>query len=155
MKYKIMIVALPLLLLGVATTNQAFAWDGDWGSYGEYPQPYSNGYSAGIADAVYDHDNNLQYNPVGQCLSCHSEIYWDGFHHGYDTQWNTYTSQDQTQSSTQGASVNIYGNNYGTVTVGQSNTQGQSATAGLPQLIGQGLCHLGITQSCGGGGSGP
>jgi hypothetical protein len=64
-----------------------------------YPQPgpgaYSNGYRAGIADAVYDHDNNLAYNPVGQCLPCHSEVYWDGFHHGYDTQWNSYQVQTQ------------------------------------------------------------
>jgi hypothetical protein len=59
----------------------------------------------------------------------------------------------QEQASTQGATINIYGNNYGSASIGQSNTQGQSATAGLPQLIG--LCHLGITQSCGGGGSGP
>jgi hypothetical protein len=87
MKYKITIAAFPLLLLGVAgVTSQAFAWDwndggggGDyWGHGGGYenrflqnfyPQPgpgaYSNGYSAGISDAVYDHDNGLVYNPVG------------------------------------------------------------------------------------------
>ena len=28
------------------------------------------GYNARIADAVYDHTNNLAYNPIGSCLSC-------------------------------------------------------------------------------------
>jgi hypothetical protein len=68
---------------------------------------YENGYYAGQQDAIYDHDNNLTYNPIGQCLSCHSELYWSGFHHGYDAQWNSY----QAQESTQGTSINIYGNN--------------------------------------------
>jgi hypothetical protein len=123
MKYKIVIAAFPLLLLGVAgVTSQAFAWgywnDGGggggrdyWGHGGYensflqnfYPQPgpgaYENGYSAGISDAVYDDDNGLVYNPVGQCLPCHSQVYWDGFHQGYDTQWNSY--QVQTQNTDQ------------------------------------------------------
>jgi hypothetical protein len=139
-------VVLVLLMASVAQIQSVYAWDGCGGGY-FYPQqpgPYSNGYSAGIADAVYDHDNNLAYNPVGQCLSCHSQVYWDGFHKGYDQQWSSYTvNTTQEQSSTQGASINIYGNNYGDVSVGQSNTQGQ--TAGLGHIIsniGQGLCHL-------------
>jgi hypothetical protein len=150
------VVLVLLTAVSVAQIQSVYAWDGGGGGY-FYPQPgpYSNGYSAGIADAAYDHDNNLQYNPVGQCLPCHSSLYWNGFRQGYDNQWNTYTSQDQQQKSTQGATINIYGNNYGTASIGQSNTQGQSALSGLPHLIGQGLCNLGITQSCGGGGSGP
>jgi hypothetical protein len=83
----LIIAALPLLLLGVAATNRAFAWAGDWGYRQPGPGAYENGYYAGISDAVYDHDNGLVYNPVGQCLPCHSQVYWDGFHHGYDTQW--------------------------------------------------------------------
>ena len=43
-----------------------------------------------------DHDYDFAYNPVGQCLPSRSEVYWDGFHHGYDTQWNTYQSTQQT-----------------------------------------------------------
>ena len=90
------IAPLPLLLFGVAATNQAFAFSGDWGYPQLGPGAYENGYSAGIADAVYDHNNDLSYNPVGSCLPCHSEVYWNGFHHGYDTQWNTYQSSQQT-----------------------------------------------------------
>jgi hypothetical protein len=135
-----------LTAVSVAQKQSVYAWDGGGGYF--YPQPYSNGYSAGIADAAYDHDNNLQYNPVGQCLPCHSSLYWNGFRQGYDNQWNTYTSQDQQQKSTQGATINIYGNNYGTASIGQSNTQGQSALSGLPHLIGQGLCHLGLSSNC-------
>ncbi|MGA9153840.1 MAG: hypothetical protein WBZ36_24940 [Candidatus Nitrosopolaris sp.] len=113
MKYKTPMVALPLLLIGigVGATNHALAW-GYWdggGSYGghgggyywQQPGPgsgaYDNGYDAGISDAVYDHDNGLAYNPVGQCLPCHSQVYWNGFHHGYDTQWNSYQGQNTDQ----------------------------------------------------------
>ena len=93
-----MMVVITSVLLGLGltatATNQAFAWGEDWGSYGGYPQvgpgTYENGYSAGISDTIYDHDNSLAYNPVGNCLPCHSQVYRDGFHHG--TQWNTYQS---------------------------------------------------------------
>lgn len=49
----------------------------------------------------------IEYNPIGNCLSCHSKLYWHAFHQGYDQQWNSY----QNQESTQGTSINIYGNN--------------------------------------------
>jgi len=138
--------ALPagLLLLGLAATNQAFAW-GYWNGGGSdyqpsyYPSPgpgaYENGYSTGIADAVYDHSNGLAYNPVGQCLPCHSELYWNGFHEGYDKQWNTYNYQ----STNQGTSINIYGNgNY--VNTDQNSAQSSSPPE-LPAFpIKQGLC---------------
>jgi hypothetical protein len=164
-KYVIAVAAVPIVLLLIGTTTaSAFAWgDGGWGGYhhwGHWNQGYdyaqdqdqqSNGYNVGIADAIYDHDNNLAYNPVGQCLQCHSQEYWDNFKQGYDSQWSSYTSTEQTQSSTQGASITIYGNNYGDVSVGQSNNQGQTALAGLPHLIGQGLCHL-VGSSCDNGG---
>jgi len=84
MKYNIIIAALPLLLLGIAgvgTTNQVLAWNGDdwdhgccgphWGVGVTYfyqqsgSGAYQNGWYAGQQDAIYDHDNNLQYNPVG------------------------------------------------------------------------------------------
>jgi hypothetical protein len=161
MKYNIIVVIPVLLGLAVVTTttSQVLAlgyWNGEGGDYWGHgvgyennylqqqpgPGAYSNGYSAGIADAVYDHDNNLAYNPIGQCVLCHSQDYWDNFKQGYDQQWSSYTSQSQEQSSTQGASINIYGNNYASVSIGQSNAQGQSATAGLPQLIGQDLHRL-------------
>jgi hypothetical protein len=83
-------------------------WNGNgWNGLGGGGYRYESGYQAGISDAIYDHDNNLAYNPIGQCLSCHSELYWHGFHQGYDHQWNSY----QTQESTQGTSININGNN--------------------------------------------
>ncbi|MGC2570186.1 MAG: hypothetical protein WA364_01650 [Candidatus Nitrosopolaris sp.] len=88
----------PILLLGltIANINQAFAWG--WNGGG----PYESAYNAGTADAVYDHQNGLAYNPVGSCLPCHSPQYWNNFHQGYDAQWNTY--QEQT------IYVNIHGN---------------------------------------------
>ena len=102
MRHNIMMAVIPSVLLGSGLTATArnHAWGEDWGSYGGYPRAgpgaYSLGYSGGISDAVYDHDNSLAYNPVGNCLPCHSQIYWNGFHHGYDTQWNTYQSTQQT-----------------------------------------------------------
>jgi len=141
--------ALPtaFLVLAAATTNQAFAsgyWNGggsgrDVESIGleepAGPGSYDNGYYTGTQDAIYDHNNNLQYNPVGQCLSCHSEIYWHGFHEGYDKQWNTYNYQ----STNQGTSINIYGNgNY--VNTDQNSAQSSSPPE-LPAFpIKQGLC---------------
>jgi hypothetical protein len=128
MKYNIIIAALPLLLLGIAgvgTTNKVLAWN-DWdhgccgpqwgvGDYhqqpGSGPEPYQNGWYAGQQDAIYDHTNNLQYNPQGQCLPCHSELYWNGFHEGYDKQWNNYQSTSQRTNvyiiNSPGAYVNI------------------------------------------------
>jgi len=161
----VMMAAFPALLLGLAATNQALAWEGDWGNglgwIGEgghhwwgvgdyqqsYPGPgaYENGYNAGISDAIYDHTNNLVYNPVGQCLSCHSQVYWNGFHKGYDAQWNTY------QSINQGTSINIYGNhNY----VNTAQNSGQSSGPVSPSpLQEQNSCNGFGCGSEGGGGS--
>jgi len=133
MKYNTTFIMAPLpllLLLGLAavggtaaTTNQAFAcgfanWNGGGGSSGSgrdgegigLGQPlgtgsYDNGYYAGTQDAIYDHNNNLVYNPVGERLTCHSQVYWDGFRGGYDKQWNSYNYQ----SNSQDTSINIYG----------------------------------------------
>ena len=149
---------LGLILLGLLTVpSSALAWGPNWGGgygnmvYGHgigygYPgvNAYQNGYDSGQQEATYDHTNNLQYNPIGNCIPCHSQLYWNGFHQGYDQQWNSYS---QEQSSTQGASINIYGNNYGTASIGQSNTQGQSLGQ-LPHIIGQGLCNLGFSSGC-------
>jgi hypothetical protein len=156
-KYKIMIASFPLLLLGVGVgpTNHALAWGywNDGGGEGEYwghggyensyfyPQPgpggYSNGYSAGIADAVYDHDNNLAYNPVGQCLPCHSQVYWDGFHQGYDTQWNSYQVQTQNTDQRVNNYIQVWGNNnYVNTETGQSSNQGQDQNPPIPGPVG-------------------
>jgi len=162
-----------ILLLGVAVvaaatifadTNQVFAWGPDFprynlggdlggdGRYGENigigeppgPQSYDNGWSAGLQDAIYDHDNSLQYNPVGSCLPCHTEIYWHGFHAGYDKQWNSYTTNTE-QTTNQGSSINIYGNNNYV-----STNQYSSQSAGnILKSIGQGLCNL--AGGCGSG----
>jgi hypothetical protein len=152
--------AFPIILLLMEQHAQAY-----WGDGKDYFSGwiggdrlggggYQGAYYAGQQDAIYDHDNNLEYNPIEQCLSCHSELYWHAFHQGYDQQWNSYSTSQQ-QSSTQGATINIYGNNYGSASIGQSSNQGQSASSltGLPHLIGQGLCNLGLrfTTSCQGG----
>jgi hypothetical protein len=154
-----MIAAFPLLLLGVAgVTSQAFAWGywndgggggGDYWGHGGYensflqnfyPQPgpgaYENGYSAGISDAVYDHDNGLVYNPVGQCLPCHSQVYWDGFHHGYDTQWNSYQVQTQNTDQRVNNYIQVWGNNNSVKTeTGQSSKQGQDQNPPIPGRV--------------------
>ena len=74
-----MMTVIPSVLLGSGLTATAtnHAWGEDWGSYGGQAGPgaYSLGYSAGISDAVYDHDNSLAYNPVGNCLPCHSQVW--------------------------------------------------------------------------------
>ena len=120
--------ALPAILLGLtaiantARTNQAFAWGLDFANWnggyggrngenigiGESPGPatYDNGVYAGLQDAVYDHQQGYAYNPAGSCLPCHSQIYWSGFQHGYDKQWNSYNEQTTTRRT----SINIYGN---------------------------------------------
>jgi hypothetical protein len=114
MKYCTLILAALPLLTALTTTNHALAWGGDgyWGHWneggsccdGDQGNPCcrdtqligSDGYNAGIADAVYDHQNNLVYNPIGKCLSCHSQDYWNNFRQGYEHQWNTYLNTHQT-----------------------------------------------------------
>jgi len=158
-----MMAAIPtvLLLLGLAAiVGNAQAWDGhEWWNNGnggiggpgggcenrcgenigigepEGPGSWDNGVQAGYQDAVYDHDNNLAYNPYGQCYSCHSEIFWHGFHEGYDRQWNSYVKQ----TTNQGTSINIYGNG-NTVNTNQESTQ--AAGSSLLRTIGQSLCSL-------------
>jgi hypothetical protein len=114
-----------LLIMG-ATFPRVYAWDygpGNWGggcegcSGGQSHE--GSGYYAGIQDAIYDHDNGYVYNPIGQCIPCHSDEYWTNFHEGYDHQWNTYQSQE----SNQGSSINIYGNNNYVSTSQYSNQQ--------------------------------
>jgi len=56
----------------------------------------TDAYSAGISDAIYDHQNGLSYNPIGNCLSCHSPDYWNNFRQGYQQQWDTYQNTQQT-----------------------------------------------------------
>jgi hypothetical protein len=171
MKYGIMMspFLLVALALGIsASATPAWGWvgccggggegggGGNWGvwqvgqgccgsgGYG-YGYGYGQAYYAGQQDAQYDQQNGLAYNPVGSCVPCHSPDYWNNFRQGYDS---VYQQQNQEQKSTQGAAINIYGNN-NYASIGQSNSQGQSALSGLPHLIGQGLCNLGISQSCG------
>jgi hypothetical protein len=72
----------PLIILVAATsvgTTQVRGWDGPWGtSIG------CGAYCAGEQDAEYDHQNQLQYQPYGQCLPCHSQEYWNNFREGYN-----------------------------------------------------------------------
>ena len=120
-------VVLVLLTAGVAQIQSVYAWDGGygpggcgWGNCGNYGgQPVCGAFCAGEQDAQYDLQNNLQYNPIGQCLPCHSDEYWTNFHEGNDHQWNTYQSQE----SNQGSSINIYGNNNYVSTNQYSNQQ--------------------------------
>ncbi|HXP48308.1 MAG TPA: hypothetical protein VN922_00045 [Bacteroidia bacterium] len=130
---------------GLRLIKSHFDRVGDYQPSYFYQQPgpgsYQNGWYAGQQDAIYDHDNNLQYNPAGQCLPCHSELYWNGFHEGYDKQWNSY------QSTNQGTSINIYGNgNY--VNTDQNSAQ---SSGSFPIGQGPGLCG---SFDCGGPGRG-
>jgi len=100
--------------------TQTHHWLGGFDN-GQGYQPYNNGYQAGIADAQYDHQNNLVYNPYPAC--CHSQIYSDDFKRGYDEQWNTYQSQEQQTDQ----HTNIYINNSpgAYVSTAQNSNQGQ------------------------------
>lgn len=103
-----------------------------WGNCGNYGgQPVCGAFCAGEQDAQFDLQNNLQYNPIGQCIPCHSDEYWTNFHEGYDHQWNTYQSQE----SNQGSSINIYGNNNYVSTNRYSNQQ-QNPLQQLAQRLG-------------------
>jgi hypothetical protein len=94
MRYCTLILAALPLLTALTITNQALAWGGDgyWGHWNEGGSCCvdtgigSEGYNAGMADAVYDHQNNLVYNPIGNCLPCHSQDYWNNFRQGYEHQ---------------------------------------------------------------------
>jgi hypothetical protein len=118
-----LVLMLPLVLLTAATSigiNQARGWDGPWGGGYNGPSDFGCGaYCAGQTDAQYDHENNIGYQPYGSCLPCHSEEYWSNFRQGYDQQWNAY----QGQSTDQGSSINIYGNNNYVNTNQYSNQQ--------------------------------
>lgn len=87
-----------------------------------------NAYCQGADDASYDVQNNLPYQPVGSCLPCHSQDYWNSFHQGYDSIYH-----QQQQQSSQGSSINIYGNNY--VQTNQDSGQSQSPLQTLGHLV--------------------
>jgi hypothetical protein len=87
-----------------------------------------NAFCAGEADAVYDHNQDIQYNPVGSCLPCHSQDYWNNFHQGYDHKWNAF----QAQGSDQNTKVSIIGNN-NYVSTNQVNNQQQNPLQHLAQ----------------------
>ena len=81
--FTIILAALPLTAL--TTTNHALAWgDGFFGHHwnggpccgsglfhsneGPCCNDGRGGYNAGIADATCDHQQNLAYNPIGNCI---------------------------------------------------------------------------------------
>ncbi len=140
---------LTVILLGLTalTTNHALAWPEGCDRCGENiglgeppgPQSYDNGWQAGLQDAIYDHDNSLSYNPVGSCYSCHSELYWSGFHGGYDQQCGSY----QFQQSSQGASINVINSPGAYVSTNQYSNQQQNPLQGL----GHSVCEF---SNCGG-----
>jgi hypothetical protein len=90
----------------------------------------TDAYQAGISDAVYDHQQNLAYNPIGSCVPCHSQNYWDNFHQGYDHQWQSY----QTQESTQGSSINVINSPNAYVNTNQVSGQQQNPLQQLGHL---------------------
>ena len=123
MKNRLLLIvpAAALLMVGLGTlTQNANAW-GDWGGgpgccggggywnqgVGGFDNPYQNGLEHGIADAQYDHQNNLVYNAEPACDSCHTPLYLDGFRHGYDQQWNTYQNTEQNSQQTVNNYINV------------------------------------------------
>lgn len=128
---------LPLVLLLIP--HNALAWDFDpwfggfhhWGfdNYGQQGPGYK-GYRAGVADAAYDHDQGLVYNPYPQC--CHSELYGHAFQEGYDQQWNTYRGQEQ--QTDQHTNIYVNGNN-NYINTAQCSNQGQSKSPQCEQCL--------------------
>ena len=49
----------------------------------------------------------MVYNAEPACDSCHTPLSLDGFRHGYDQQWNTYTSQAQNSQQTVNNYINV------------------------------------------------
>jgi len=116
-KYSIPIL---VFLLGVGVGDKtANAWDGGC-NWKIGPDSYDNGLGAGEQEAIYDHENQIAYNPYPQ--SCQSDVYQHAFHEGYDRQWNSYQSQE----STQGASVNVVNSPGAYVSVNQNSEQQQN-----------------------------
>lgn len=97
---------------------------------------YNVGYQEGTQDAIYDHQNNLAYSDQPSCISCHSQVYLDGFKHAYDQQWNSY----QVQNTEQKTVVNINGNN-NYVNIGQKTNQEQEQHG--PSSEGGSCCNEG------------
>jgi hypothetical protein len=141
MRYCTLILAALPLLTTLTITNQALAWGGDcyWGHWNQGgsccgdPGIGSDGYNAGIADAVCDHENNLVYNPIGNCLPCHSQDYWNNFRQGYEHQWNTYQSTHQTVNNY--VTVNGNGND-----VNINNRQNSDQSSLNEQQPSEGCC---------------
>lgn len=107
------LIFLPIVGILVVIPGNALACCGDFGYQGGYG---CGGFCAGQQDAQYDISNNLQYQPQGSCLPCHSDDYWNNFHQGYDSYWNQHQEQNQ------GSSINVNGNN-NYVSVNQYQTQ--------------------------------
>lgn len=129
------------------------ALDGDWGGPGPSPGAFANdnGYYAGQQDASYDQNNGLAYNPVGNCLPCHSQEYWNNFHQGYDSVY-----QNQAQNTEQKSTNNIYINgngNYVSTNTEQTSNQNQQQNQG-PSGPGFGPSSAPCGFSCNGGGEG-
>jgi hypothetical protein len=107
------------------------------------------GYYAGQQDAIYDHSNNLAYNPNPQC--CHPDDWNSQFSSGYENQWNQYQSQS--------ANVNVENSPGATVNIGQNQNQNpidrpvgcsDDCSSGNPNLC-SGPCGGGsCSDSCGG-----
>jgi len=133
-KYSIPIL---VFLLGVGVGDKtANAWAG-YGYGGRCcgcnwkigPDSYDNGLSAGEQEAIYDHENQIAYNPYPQ--SCQSDIYQNAFHEGYDQQWQSY----QSQKSTQGESVNVVNSPGAYVSVNQNSEQQQNPLQQLAHTV--------------------
>ena len=127
-KRNMMMWLLPLIILAASTSvGQVKAWEGpgccggpgvnywgggggwnqQWAGAGGFDNPYQNGWTHGIADAQYDHQNNLVYNAGPACDSCHTPLYLDGFRHGYNQQWNTYQNTEQNSQQTVNNYINV------------------------------------------------
>ena len=122
MKFKILITALPLLLLGVAG-NQALAW-GDWGGGGSYwgqggSEYYLNscGYNCGRGGGYHSYrvgfQDGVQDAQAGNTYDCqigyHTINYCDGYSAGfYSVKNNQEPEQQQNQESQSSSTSTSY-----------------------------------------------
>jgi hypothetical protein len=139
---------IPVLLLAIAAAtigagqvgkNKVYACGLDdisscFGGIGTSP------YYQGQQDGIWDHEHGLVYNPVGQCSTCAGE----DFSRGYSDGWNSY----QSQSSTQGAEVNVVNSPGAEVNVGQSSGQSQGPSY-QPSGCSDDNCGGGTCTDCG------
>src|SRR5215469_999181 len=143
-KYIVFVAPLLLTAVLVLPTQQQRAYSCGLDSLNSCFSGVGSGtYYEGQQDGIYDHQNGLVYNPVGQCSTCNGE----DFQRGYSDGWNQY----QAQNTDQRTNVNVENSPGATVNVDQTSHQNQVSDTGC----GGGQDQCGNPNLCNGPCGGP